>query len=93
MDDAYAIRLAKTTLREGYNSGDVNRILSVFSDGLGDLSTGCASVAVPGPGAAGTATRAALCEQAVTSARTASSSASLNFIDWFPRTASVWSLG
>lgn len=43
MDDAYAIRLAKTTLREGYNSGDVNRILSVFSDGLGDLSTGCVS--------------------------------------------------
>jgi ketosteroid isomerase-like protein len=43
MDDTYSIRLAKTELREGYNTGNVDRILSVFSDGLGDLSTGCAS--------------------------------------------------
>ena len=43
MNDAYSIRLAKTELRDGYNRGDVDRILSVFSDGLGDLSTGCAS--------------------------------------------------
>lgn len=43
MDDIHAIRLAKTELREGYNTGDVERILSVFSAGLGDLSTGCAS--------------------------------------------------
>jgi ketosteroid isomerase-like protein len=43
MDDVGAIRLAKTELREGYNSGDVRRILSVFSDGLGDLSSGCPS--------------------------------------------------
>jgi ketosteroid isomerase-like protein len=43
MDDVDAIRLAKTELREGYNTGDVNRVLSVFSDGLGDLSTGHAS--------------------------------------------------
>ncbi|MBS1851529.1 MAG: nuclear transport factor 2 family protein [Acidobacteria bacterium] len=43
MNDVNAIRLAKTELREGYNTGNVRRILSVFSDGLGDLSTGCAS--------------------------------------------------
>lgn len=43
MDDAYAIRLAKTELREAYNTGNVNRALSVFSDGLGDLSSACAS--------------------------------------------------
>ncbi len=43
MNDAYSIRVAKTELREGYNAGNVDRILSVFSDGLGDLSTGCAS--------------------------------------------------
>ena len=43
MNDAYSIRLAKTELRDGYNAGNVDRILSVFSDGLGDLSTGCAS--------------------------------------------------
>ena len=33
MNDAYSIRLAKTELRDGYNTGDVDRILSVFSDG------------------------------------------------------------
>src|ERR1041384_3304181 len=43
MNDAYSIRLAKTELREGYNTGNVDRILAVFSGGLGDLSTGCAS--------------------------------------------------
>ena len=43
MNDTYSIRLAKTELREGYNTGNVDRILSLFSDGLGDLSTGCAS--------------------------------------------------
>jgi ketosteroid isomerase-like protein len=37
MDDVYAIRLAKTELREGYNTGDVNRVLSVFADGFTDM--------------------------------------------------------
>jgi len=40
MDDTYAIRLAKTELREGYNTGDVERILSAYGDGFSDLSTG-----------------------------------------------------
>ena len=43
MNDAYPIRLAKTELREGYNTGNLDRILAVFSDGLGYLSTACAS--------------------------------------------------
>jgi ketosteroid isomerase-like protein len=40
MDDAYAIRLAKTELREAYRAGSVNRLLAVFADGFGDLSSG-----------------------------------------------------
>jgi len=43
MDDAYAIRLAKTELRDGYNSGNVDRILAVFADAYSDMSSGCAS--------------------------------------------------
>jgi len=43
MDDSYAIRLAKTKLRDAYNKGNVNGILSVFADGYGDMSAGCAS--------------------------------------------------
>ena len=43
MDDAHAIRLAKTELREAYRAGNVNRVLSLFSDGLGDLSSGYSS--------------------------------------------------
>jgi ketosteroid isomerase-like protein len=43
MDDAYAIRLAKTQLREAYNTGDVNRVLSVFADGYSDMSARLAS--------------------------------------------------
>src|SRR6266852_2080514 len=32
MDDVYAIRLAKTELRDAYNKGDANRVLAVFVD-------------------------------------------------------------
>lgn len=34
MDDCYAINLAKTEIREAYNSGDVDRLLSVFNPSL-----------------------------------------------------------
>jgi ketosteroid isomerase-like protein len=40
-DGRYGINAAKTELREGYNSADVERILSVFSDSFTDLSEGC----------------------------------------------------
>jgi len=43
MDDAYAIRMAKTELREGYNTGKVERVLSVFGEGYSDMSDGLAS--------------------------------------------------
>jgi ketosteroid isomerase-like protein len=43
MDDRYAIRLAKTKLREAYNNGNVNGVLSVYGDGYSDMSTGLAS--------------------------------------------------
>jgi len=43
MDDSYAIRLAKTRLRDGYNEGDVNGVLSVFGNGYSDMSAGLAS--------------------------------------------------
>ena len=43
MDDAYAIRLAKTELRDAYNRGDVNGVLAVFADGYSDMSAGLAS--------------------------------------------------
>jgi ketosteroid isomerase-like protein len=39
-DGRYAINVAKTELREGYNNADVERILSVFSDAFTDLSEG-----------------------------------------------------
>jgi ketosteroid isomerase-like protein len=38
MTDIYAINAAKTELREGYNHGDVDRILSVFADAFTDMS-------------------------------------------------------
>ncbi|MDQ2841132.1 MAG: DUF4440 domain-containing protein, partial [Acidobacteriota bacterium] len=38
LDDQYAINAAKTKLRESYNSGDVEEILSLFSDGFTDIS-------------------------------------------------------
>ena len=40
MDDAYAIRLAKTQLREAYNTGNVNGVLAVFADAYSDVSDG-----------------------------------------------------
>ena len=43
MDDSYAIRLAKTRLRDAYSKGDVNGVLSVFADGYSDMSAGHAS--------------------------------------------------
>jgi ketosteroid isomerase-like protein len=43
MDDRYAIRLAKTKLRDAYSKGNVNSILSVFADGYSDMSAGLAS--------------------------------------------------
>jgi ketosteroid isomerase-like protein len=43
MDDVYAINLAKTNLREGYNEGDSERILSVYDDTYADMSFGMPS--------------------------------------------------
>ena len=43
MDDSYAIRLAKTKLRDAYDEGDLNSVLSVFADGYSDMSAGLAS--------------------------------------------------
>lgn len=43
MDDHYAINLAKTELREGYNNGDVERVLAVFADRFTDMTDGQAS--------------------------------------------------
>jgi len=31
MDDVYAINVAKSNYREGFNTGDVERVLSVFA--------------------------------------------------------------
>jgi len=38
MDDVYLINLAKTELREAYNTGDVERLVSVFADSMIDFS-------------------------------------------------------
>jgi ketosteroid isomerase-like protein len=43
MDDNYAIRLAKTKLRDAYSEGNVNGVLSVFADGYSNMSAGLAS--------------------------------------------------
>lgn len=43
MDDAYAIRLAKTELRDAYNQGNVKRVLAVFADAYSDMSAELAS--------------------------------------------------
>src|SRR5260370_36444043 len=41
MDDMYKINVAKTELREAYNRGDVEQLLSVFSEeNLTDMSEG-----------------------------------------------------
>jgi ketosteroid isomerase-like protein len=34
MDDEQALSLAKTEYREGYNTGDVERVMSVFDEGF-----------------------------------------------------------
>jgi len=39
-NDILAINLANTELREGYNSGDVQRVLSVFAPGFTDFTAG-----------------------------------------------------
>lgn len=39
-DDVRAIEIAKTEYREGYNAGDVTRVMRVFGEGLVDLSLG-----------------------------------------------------
>lgn len=38
MDDVYAINLAKTRIREGYENEDVDAILSVYDDSFTDMS-------------------------------------------------------
>ena len=44
MDEVYRINVAKTEFREAYNSADVDRLLSVFSEsGFTDMSEGQAS--------------------------------------------------
>lgn len=40
MDDIYAINLAKSIFREGFNHADVEQILSIYDDGYADLSFG-----------------------------------------------------
>jgi ketosteroid isomerase-like protein len=43
MDDETAISVAKTEFREAYNTGDVERLLSVFADSFTNMSEGEAS--------------------------------------------------
>lgn len=43
MDDAYAIRLAKTKLRDAYDKGSVSGVMSVFADRYIDMSDGLSS--------------------------------------------------
>jgi ketosteroid isomerase-like protein len=38
MDDVYAINIARTEMREGYNTGDIDRIMSAFASGFTDWS-------------------------------------------------------
>jgi len=40
MNDEEAICIAKTELREAYNTGDVERLLSVYADSFVDMSEG-----------------------------------------------------
>ena len=40
MDDVLAIEIAKTEFREGFNTGDVDRVLAVFAPGFIDMSAG-----------------------------------------------------
>jgi len=44
MNDVYAINVAKTEFREGYNTGDIDRLVATFHpDGFTDMSEGQAS--------------------------------------------------
>jgi ketosteroid isomerase-like protein len=47
MDHLYAISAAKTEYREGYNTGDIERVLAVFADAFIDMSEGQVSVFGP----------------------------------------------
>ena len=59
MDDVYQINVAKTEFREAYETGDVDRLVSVFSpNGFTDMSEG-------GPNKYGPEAIATLREQAV----------------------------
>lgn len=41
MNDVYAINVAKTQFREGYNTGDIDRLMATFHpDGFTDMSEG-----------------------------------------------------
>ena len=40
MDDTYAINVAKTECREGFNTGDADRVMSVFAPEFTDHSDG-----------------------------------------------------
>lgn len=40
MDDTYAINVAKTEYREGFNTGNADRVLSVFAPEFTDNSSG-----------------------------------------------------
>ena len=40
MDDVYAINVAKSHYRDGYNNGDVEKVLSVFAPEFTDMSDG-----------------------------------------------------
>ena len=44
VDDQYAIHMAKAELREGYNEGDVERVVAVYSDAVSDMSDGLPSM-------------------------------------------------
>jgi len=43
MDDIYAINLAKSNFREGFDSADTERILSIYDDAFADMSFGMPS--------------------------------------------------
>jgi len=40
MDDIYAINLAKSIMREGFNRGDLEQVLSIYDNGYADMSFG-----------------------------------------------------
>jgi ketosteroid isomerase-like protein len=44
VDDAYAIAVAKSEYRDGYNEGNIEKVLSVFANGFVDMSEGQPSI-------------------------------------------------